>query len=69
MAAACGADDHAGQHELRAEYRQEDGQEQVFTDAHAAGQGEIRAKNPGIINLFEEIVRYEERGVQKAEDS
>ena len=30
---------------------------------------EIRAKNPGIINLFEEIVRYEERGVQTTEDS
>ncbi len=30
---------------------------------------DIREKNPGIINLFEEIVRYEERGVQKAEDS
>lgn len=30
---------------------------------------EIRAKNPSIINLFEEIVRYEERGVQTTEDS
>ena len=30
---------------------------------------EIRAKNPGIINLFEEIVRYEERGVHTTEDS
>ena len=30
---------------------------------------DIREKNPGIINLFEEIIRYEERGVQKTEDS